>query len=151
MLLRAQAVAPRGRHSYFRDPSRRDSVHGVGAAAGADSGGLFAKGRNGQITVSDDWLMIERKGLGRLGHSKGDRRIPLATITAVQMRPAGPLANGFLKFSVPGSPELRGGLQAATKEENAVIVTRKHQAEFDAVRARVEEYLATNTHGHLLH
>lgn len=103
---------------------------------------LYAKGRNGQITVSADWLTIERKGLGRMGHSKGDRRIPLASITAVQMRPAGPFANGFLKFTIPGSPELRGGLQAATTDENAVVFTRSQQKAFDAVRARVEDYIA---------
>jgi hypothetical protein len=105
------------------------------------SDNLYAKGRNGQITVSDDWLTIERKGLGRLGHSKGDRRIPLGSITAVQMRPAGSFANGFVKFTLPGSPELRGGLNAANSDENAVIFTKKHQAEFDAVRARIEDYI----------
>jgi Short C-terminal domain/Domain of unknown function (DUF4429) len=103
---------------------------------------LYAKGRNGQVTVSGDWLTIERKGLGRIGHSKGDRRIPLGSITAVQVRPAGHFAVGFLKFTVPGSPEIRGGLNAAAKDENAVTFTRHHQAEFDAVRARVEEYIA---------
>lgn len=116
------------------------------AAASADTGQhvagrLFAKGHNGQITIEGDWLTIGRKGLGRIGHSKGDRRIPLAQITAVQVRPAGPLANGFIKFSLPGSPELRGGLSDATKDENAVIFTRKQQPEFDAVRAYVERYL----------
>ena len=39
-------------------------------------GDLFAKGYNGQVTVSGDWLTIARKGFGRIGHSKGDRRIP---------------------------------------------------------------------------
>jgi hypothetical protein len=48
---------------------------------------LFAKGQNGQIAIEGDWLTIHRKGLGRAGHSKGDRRIPLRSITAVQMRP----------------------------------------------------------------
>jgi hypothetical protein len=104
-------------------------------------GRLFAKGHNGQITIEGDWLTIGRKGLGRLGHSKGDRRIPLTQITAVQVRPAGPIANGFIKFSLPGSPELRGGLSNATQDENAVIFTRKQQPEFEAVRAYVERYL----------
>jgi plasmid stabilization system protein ParE len=102
---------------------------------------LYAKGRNGQITVSGGWVTIERKGLGRMGHSKGDRRIPLTSIMAVQMRPAGSLANGFLKFTVPGSPEIRGGLNAATSDENAVIFTKKQQKDFDAIRARIEDYI----------
>jgi hypothetical protein len=102
---------------------------------------LYAKGVNGQIAISGDWLTIERKGLGRLGHSKGDRRIPLASITAVQMRPAGTFTNGFVKFTIPGSPELRGGLNNASKDENAVVFKKKHRAEFDAVRGRVEDYI----------
>jgi hypothetical protein len=100
-----------------------------------------AKGVNGQITVEGVWLTIERKGFGRIGHSKGDRRIPLASTTAVQMRPGGALANGFIKFTIPGSPESRGGLSDAGKDENAVLFTRKHQAEFDAVRGHVENYI----------
>lgn len=109
---------------------------------GGSAGDLYAKGQNGQIAVSGDWLTITRKGLGRVGHSKGDRRIPLANIQAVQMRPAGALANGFIKFTVPGSPESRGGLADAGKDENAVIFTKGHQAEFDALRAHIEGYIS---------
>ena len=105
---------------------------------------LYAKGVNGQITVSGDWLTIHRKGFGRLGHSKGDRRIPIGSITAVQMRPGGMFANGFVKFTVPGSPEIRGGLNSASSDENAVVFRKKHQAEFDAVRDRVEQYIGRN-------
>src|SRR5262245_21619744 len=103
---------------------------------------VYAKGVNGQITVEGDWLTIERKGLGRIGHSKGDRRIPLASITAVQMRPPGALSNGFIKFTIPGSPQSRGGLGDANQDENAVLFAKKHQAEFEAVRERVESYLS---------
>lgn len=103
---------------------------------------MQAKGVNGQVAVDGDWLTITRKGLGRVGHSKGDRRIPLGQITAVQMRPAGPLVNGFIRFTIPGSPVARGGLENAGKDENAVIFTRKHQVEFDAVRAQVEAYIS---------
>ena len=103
---------------------------------------VYAKGINGQVTVDGDWLTIHRKGLGRLGHSKGDRRIPLAQITAVQMRPAGPLINGFLRVTIPGAPVARGGLGNAEKDENAVIFRKSHQAEFDQVRAAIEAYIA---------
>lgn len=108
---------------------------------------IYAKGHNGQVTVDGDWLTIERKGLGRLGHSKGDRRIPLGSITAVQVRPAGPIANGFIRFTVPGSPELRGGLNNATSDENAVLFTKKQAADFDAVRAYIEDYIGRRMSG----
>ena len=103
---------------------------------------MEAKGYNGQVRIDGDWLIIERKGLGRLGHSKGDKRIALGQITAAQMRPAGRLANGFIYFSTPGRDELRGGLSAARTDDNAVIFTRNHQAEFDAIRERLERYVA---------
>lgn len=114
----------------------------MGVVDTENSPDLYAKGNNGQVTVSGDWITIARKGFGRLGHSKGDRRIPLANIQAVQMRPAGPLANGFIKFTVAGSPQSRGGLMDATKDENAVVFTRKHQAEFDALREHIEGYIS---------
>ena len=103
---------------------------------------MEAKGYNGQVRIDGDWLIIERKGLGRLGHSKGDKRIALGQITAVKMRPAGRLANGFIYFSTPGRDELRGGLSAARTDDNAVIFTRNHQSEFDAIREQVENYVA---------
>lgn len=101
---------------------------------------IEAKGYNGQVTVDPQtgWVTIARKGFGRIAHSKGEHRIPIRQITAVQMRPAGPIANGFIRFTIPGAPALRGGLNDATKDEYAVIFTRKHQTEFDAVRAAVE-------------
>jgi hypothetical protein len=91
--------------------------------------------------MTGDWMTIGRKGFGRLGHSKGDRRIPLASITAVQVRPAGSLANGFLRVTIPGSPERRGGLNDATSDENAVIFTKKHADEFAAVQTYIETYI----------
>lgn len=109
---------------------------------------LQTKGVNGQIKIDGDWLTIERKGFfGRVGHSKGDRRIPLASITAVQVRPAGGLANGFIRFTVPGSPELRGGLQNASQDENAVIFNKKQAAQFEQVRTAVEGYIASHHKG----
>ena len=37
----------------------------------------------------------------------------------------------------PGSPQSRGGLNDASKDENAVVFRKKRRDEFDAVRARV--------------
>jgi hypothetical protein len=113
----------------------------------SDDAVIYAKGVNGQITIDGHWLTIERKGWGRVGHSKGDRRIPLASITAVQVRPAGSFANGFIRFSVPGSPELRGGLNNAGKDENAVIFTKKHSDDFEKVRLAVEDYIVAQRSG----
>ena len=102
---------------------------------------LVAKGNNGVITVDGDWLTIERRTPGRAGHSMGFRRIPLASITAVQLRHAGVFANGFIRFTVQGSPQFRGGLQNAMRDENAVIFRRRQAKGFSIVRAAVEHYI----------
>jgi hypothetical protein len=99
---------------------------------------VTAKGHNGQVTFENGWITIERKSLGRFGHSKGDKRIRVDQIIGVKMRPAGRLANGFIAFEVSGRP-FNGGLSEAQKDDNAVIFTRKHQDEFAALRMAVEE------------
>jgi hypothetical protein len=59
----------------------------------------------------------------------------------VQVRPAGGLANGFIRFTVPGSPQARGGLQNAGKDEYAVIFKKSQADAFEQVRTAVEEYI----------
>jgi hypothetical protein len=66
---------------------------------------------SGQTTIDGEWITIRRKGLGRLGHIKGDKRIAMSTIIAVKMRPAGALANGFIRFDQMGGP--RSGIREA--------------------------------------
>ena len=96
---------------------------------------LYAKGTNGLITIDGDWLTIERKGAG-------DRRIPLASITAVEVRQARVFTNGFIRFTVPGSPEFRGGVQSAMRDENAVTFRRGQSKGFNMIRAAVEQSIA---------
>ena len=103
---------------------------------------LYAKGTNGLITIDGDWLTIDRKGFGHAGHSQEDRRIPLASITAVQLQSARMFTNGFIRFTVTGSPELRGGLQNAMRDENAVIFSRRQAKGFNMIRAAVEQSIA---------
>ena len=108
---------------------------------------LYAQGTNGRITLDGDWLTIEREGFGRAGHSKGDRRIPLASITAVELRQARVFTNGFIRFSVPGSPEFRGGLQNAMRDENAVTFRRGQTKGFNMIRAAVEQSITLHRAG----
>ena len=108
---------------------------------------LYAKGSNGLITIDGDWLTIDRKGFGRAGHSKGDRRIPLASITAVQLRHARVFTDGFIRFTVAGSPEFRGGLQNAMRDENAVTFRRRQTTGFNMIRAAVEQYITAHHAG----
>jgi hypothetical protein len=107
---------------------------------------LYARGSNGLITIDGDWLTIDRTGFGRAGHSQADRRIPLESITAVQLRQARVFSDGFIRFMVDGSPEFRGGLQNAMRDENAVTFGRRQTREFNIVRAAVEQHITAH-HG----
>ena len=99
--------------------------------------GVMAKGINGQVTLDGAWLTIERTGFGRVGHSKGDKKIRIDQVIGVKMRPAGRMGNGFIAFEMTGRT-FSGGLREATQDDNAVVFTRKHQREFDELRAAVE-------------
>jgi len=100
---------------------------------------LYAEGTNGLITLDGDSLTIDRTGFGRAGHATGARRIPLASITGVEVRQARVFTNGFIRFSVAGSPEFRGGLQSAMRDENAVTFRRGQVKGFNMIRAAVEQ------------
>ena len=108
---------------------------------------LYAKGSNGLITIDGDWLTIDRKGFGRAGHLTEVRRIALASITAVQLRHARVFTHGFIRFAVAGSPEFRGGLQNAMRDENAVTFRRGQARGFNMIRAAVEQYISAHHAG----
>lgn len=102
----------------------------------------LAKGVNGQLTVTPERIIISRKGmLGFMTQGlKGDKEIPLANITAVQMKRPGLGTNGYLQFSILGGVEARGGLFDATKDENTVMFSRGQQQAFQYAKELIEYY-----------
>lgn len=105
---------------------------------------IMAKGHNGTVEFDGDFVTINRTGaLARLSVGKGSKRIPLASISAVQLKPAGALVNGFISFSMAGGTERRSkfGSQTtdAVNDENSVIITKKQMPEFEQLRAAVEQ------------
>lgn len=107
---------------------------------------LQARGQSGTVTFDGTFVTISRTGLSRLTVGKGDKRIPAASITAVQWKSAGALVNGFIQFTLPGGNERRSraGSQTfdAARDENSVVFTRKQEAAFAAVRQAVEQSIA---------
>jgi hypothetical protein len=102
---------------------------------------ITAKGYNGTVTFDGRAITISRTGLGRLASGASDKMIPLRSVTAVQLKPAGMLKNGYIAFTIPGGQEVGGGTYQAAKDENAVIFTKQQAADFDALRAAVNEAL----------
>ncbi len=108
---------------------------------------IEARGRTGQVVFDGHFVTIRRQGLAaRLTVGKGEKRIALSNISAVQWKSAGPFVNGFIQFSFNGGQERRSkfGSQTtdAVKDENSVVFTTGQQAEFEVLRQAVEQALA---------
>ena len=108
---------------------------------------MEVKGHNGIVDFDGDFVTIKRTGfLARASVGKAEKRIPLSSITAVQWKPAGPMMNGFISFTLGGGNEARSrfGSQTsdAVKDENSVIFVKKQMPDFEALRSQVEEAIA---------
>jgi len=79
------------------------------------------------IQVTDKAITITRKGFISLANHglKGDKTIPLKSITTVQIKKPG-FTNGYIQFGVLGSIENKGGVLAATQDENTIMFAKKH-------------------------
>jgi hypothetical protein len=100
------------------------------------------KGYSGTVIFDGQSVTITRTGLGRLTIGKGQIRIPVSSVTAVMWKPAGPLVNGYIHFSMLGSSDRRSRFGRQTKDighdENSVIFTRRQMPDFDHLRVAVE-------------
>jgi hypothetical protein len=117
-------------------------------AATAADGSLLVKGHTGQISFDGTWVTIHRKGgLARMSVGKGEKRLPVSSITAVQWKPAGAMVNGFIQFTVPGGNESRSRMGSQTtdaaRDENSVVFTKKQMPDFEVLRASIETAIAT--------
>ncbi|TEX51624.1 MAG: hypothetical protein B7C55_04625 [Actinomycetales bacterium mxb001] len=110
--------------------------------------GTPLKGVNGTVVFDGHFVSITRKGfIARATVGKGEKRIPLASITAVQWKPPGMMVNGFIQFSLSGGSERRSqfGKQSmdAVDDENTVMVSKgKMEADFLELRNAIEMAIA---------
>lgn len=117
------------------------------APESTSSGVVTAVGYNGTVTLDGKFVTISRTGaLARMSVGKGEKRIPVRSITSVQWKPPGPMVNGFIEFSIGGGNETRSTFGRQTTKaghnENAVIVTKNQEQQFLALRAAVEDAMA---------
>ena len=108
---------------------------------------ITAQGRNGQVRFDGKTVTITREGFAaRATHGRGEKSIPLRHVAGVQLKPVALLTTGFIQFTVPG--ELASSKQKgsrtfdATKDENAVVFTKKHEPEFIALRDAIQAAIA---------
>ncbi|MCF3102927.1 DUF4429 domain-containing protein [Streptomyces roseoverticillatus] len=112
---------------------------------------IEVSGQGGQVQFDGQYITITRKGfLARATVGKGEKRLHISQITAVQWKPAGPLVNGFIQFTLPGGNERRsafgGQTASAAQDENSVVFTKKQQPEFEMLRAALDQAIAAQ-HG----
>ena len=70
--------------------------------------------------------------LARAAHGKGEKKIPIRSISAVQWKEPGALVNGFIQFTILGGTEVtaRHGNRtiSAGNDENSVVITKPQAA-----------------------
>jgi hypothetical protein len=101
------------------------------------------EGINGQIRLTQNRVIISRKGAKAFVTQglKGDKEIPISRITAIQFKPADNLTNGYLQFSIEGGLESKGGVFAATQDENTVMFSVFQQPVFEEVKRYVDSIM----------
>lgn len=95
------------------------------------------------VTLDGNFLRIKRKGfLNFANHGMdGEKTFDIHNISGVQMKEAGSLTSGYIQFILLGSRESKGGLMAATKDENTVMFIKKEQKMAEEIKAYVENFL----------
>ena len=104
--------------------------------------GTEVEGYNGSVIFDGKVIRILRKGkLARMTVGKGEKSIPVNSITAVQWKEPGALVNGFIQFSVAGGLESRSkvGRQtiAAAQDENSIVLRKGKSSDMAALRDAV--------------
>lgn len=104
---------------------------------------FYLKGYNGQLSVYENKVVIERKGLlGALTNGlSGAKTIPMDSITTVQLKEASAMVNGYIQFGLLGSVERGGGVYDAVGDENAVIILRKSNDDARRIRDYIENII----------
>lgn len=105
---------------------------------------IAAKGYSGgSVSFDGQFLEIKHGGLETFTQGRSTKRIHVSQITAIDITPANWLSNGIFTVIMPGalvnqhSRSGRRGRQAGW-DPNAVRFTKKHTAEFEAIRSAVE-------------
>lgn len=103
---------------------------------------FVAIGHVGYVSFDGNFITLQRTGIGRGITGKGVKRIPLQSITAVQVKPGGAVMSGFIQFTIPGGNEVRSqfGSQTAdaVNDENSMVFTRQDEAPFLVLRDKIE-------------
>lgn len=102
---------------------------------------------SGFVRFDGDFVHIQHSGaLSRMTVGKGSKRIPIHSISAIQLKPAGAIMSGYIQFTMGGAVERRAefGRQSfdAASDENSIMFTKTEQPFFERFRDAVEQAIA---------
>ena len=102
---------------------------------------MLAKGIGAEVEIVENRVKISRTGISSfvMHGLKGDKEILISQISSIQFKNASIWTNGYIQFGFLGGREAKGGLLQGTKDENTVLFKKKHQRDFEALRARIYE------------
>ena len=119
-----------------------EQVRKLAEKFGGNVDDVWAIGVGGYVRFDGNFVVLRRTGIGRGVVGKGEKRIPLRSVTAIQLKPAGAMVNGFIQFSLSGGDERRStfGKQTfvAAGDENSMVFQRRDQGQFETLRDAVE-------------
>ena len=101
---------------------------------------FYLKGVNGQISVYEEKVIIERGGvLGFMSQGlAGAKTIPMDSIVSVQFKEGNMFTNGFIQFGILGGRESQGGAFGATQDENSVMIKASTNNEARQIKDYIE-------------
>lgn len=95
---------------------------------------MQASGVNGQLALEGEMLMIRRNGILAKAafFGGGEKAVKVSALASVEFKKPSWLSRGFIHFVFSGTKVLEGNVSAASKNENAVIFSKKQLPEFEA-------------------
>jgi hypothetical protein len=112
---------------------------------------FVCEGKSGVTVELNNGRVIIRHPRGLKGllqdpqRGRGDKEIPISSVTAVQLKPVGWATSGYIQFAYSGSTESKGGVFNAVKDENTVMFDKKQQPRFEELKNRILEAQSAGT------
>lgn len=108
---------------------------------------FFLNGKNGQLYVYEDKVVITRKGFyGFLCQGvAGGKTIPYRTIKTIQLQLGSNWVNGFIQFGILGGRERHGGISNAIEDENSIVFVKRENKVAEYIKEYIEEKIAAVT------
>lgn len=100
------------------------------------------KGKNGQLELYEDKVILRRKGvLAKMtqGFTTGDKTFYIRQITSMDLKLGGTFVNGYIQFTMGGSSDKQKGAFEAVNDENSIMFVKKNNEIAKKVVAKIEE------------